>query len=585
MSINNKIIHMKIKNVNSQFGMRNGRIVDIEDIQECERGLKCNCVCPSCKTPLQAKLGHGKRIKHFAHNNADCNSEIAKQTALHYLAKEILEVNKCIVLPKYLITDSGKYKKISDEARIEIEKPYLVFQEKLIKFDKVYLEKRIDEIIPDVILEIDGKQLIVEVAVTHFVDNMKKEKIKKINISAIEINLSHLHQGEINRNKLENDIIRNTENKHRIYNTHYHKKMKILKRRNKSIIEKDYENQKKIEMENRIANEKRRIKEQKNIEFNQRAKVEIAKALELNNYQNIVTGLRDNHKTDEFLLTTSFYNRDEPKFPFFLDIPIRGEIAFRCDRRIWQSVVFDKFIYNRSSDEIVLAKITSWIFNHNDRFEINKILAKKVYIEKESIETSLVYEAISVFLFYLSLIGFIECSGRLLYHENYKIISKTLIPPNEETSRKFKEILKLNKILIPDIDKTILNEIHMRNLISQKRLSNNDYCDDSIYYKYAHSMNNDSMSDEVIKLSKIKDKEEKKEYEIRKKEEQINGYNEIIKIFDRNAEEVFRDSFGYRWIYCEICGKIKVEDDMTIYQYATGECSECRKRARAKHDL
>ncbi len=35
--------------IRNPFGLRNGKIVMIEDISIEERGLQCNCVCPNCK--------------------------------------------------------------------------------------------------------------------------------------------------------------------------------------------------------------------------------------------------------------------------------------------------------------------------------------------------------------------------------------------------------------------------------------------------------------------------------------------------------------------------------------------------------
>jgi hypothetical protein len=56
--------------------------------------------------------------------------------------------------------------------------------------DSVREEKRVGDIILDLILKIGHRELLVEVFVTHRVDNRKIEKIRKIGMSAIEIDLS-----------------------------------------------------------------------------------------------------------------------------------------------------------------------------------------------------------------------------------------------------------------------------------------------------------------------------------------------------------------------------------------------------------
>ena len=68
--------------------------MSIDEILESEKGLKCECYCPGCGMKLQAKIGNGKKQRHFAHNNASCNALAAHQSALHMLAKEILRFLK-----------------------------------------------------------------------------------------------------------------------------------------------------------------------------------------------------------------------------------------------------------------------------------------------------------------------------------------------------------------------------------------------------------------------------------------------------------------------------------------------------------
>lgn len=81
-----------------QYGIRNGNVVCISELSSNERGLACNCTCPSCGMPLQARIGK-KKQRHFSHNNRNCDTKSANQTALHMLAKEIIEDNKEILLP------------------------------------------------------------------------------------------------------------------------------------------------------------------------------------------------------------------------------------------------------------------------------------------------------------------------------------------------------------------------------------------------------------------------------------------------------------------------------------------------------
>ncbi len=90
----------EIFGVQLRYGLREGKILSIGEMTPQERGLRCGCVCPSCGKPLLAKMG--KKVRwHFAHSGTEnqCNPSLAGQTAVHMLAKEILQEAKKIYLP------------------------------------------------------------------------------------------------------------------------------------------------------------------------------------------------------------------------------------------------------------------------------------------------------------------------------------------------------------------------------------------------------------------------------------------------------------------------------------------------------
>lgn len=183
------------------FGLQNGKLVDISAV---ESGLACNCVCPSCRQGLVAKKGEFNQ-HHFAHDNAiEC--EGAVETALHIYAKNILEKHKRMVLPPVCLANSDK----------------LIFPATEVTFDKVVLEKRVNQIIPDLIVFIRDKPLLIEIAVTHFVDKFKESKIFELGYSAIEINVKGLfnsaHDKVFGYRDFEQLLIENTDFKRWINN-------------------------------------------------------------------------------------------------------------------------------------------------------------------------------------------------------------------------------------------------------------------------------------------------------------------------------------------------------------------------------
>lgn len=147
-------------------------------IDDVPNGLECNCVCPGCKEKLIAKNDGKIREHHFAHSsNKECVA--GYQTMIHLLAKAII-MNKRIIpgfAPnnKFLVaTEIGcevrldGYNIIPDVlaiAPVSINYQYIGSVQKLIPF-------------------------IIEIYVTHKVDEEKAAIIKNAGIPAIEINLS-----------------------------------------------------------------------------------------------------------------------------------------------------------------------------------------------------------------------------------------------------------------------------------------------------------------------------------------------------------------------------------------------------------
>lgn len=59
-----------------------------------------------------------------------------------------------------------------------------------VSVDKVELERRFGDVVPDVVVYAGGKQFFIEVFVTHRIDDEKLAKLRKADISTIEIDLS-----------------------------------------------------------------------------------------------------------------------------------------------------------------------------------------------------------------------------------------------------------------------------------------------------------------------------------------------------------------------------------------------------------
>jgi len=148
-----------------------GRVVHIDEVAN---GLASQCACPHCGGKLVARQGP-VRNHHFCHHQS-AEAAGCVETALHKAAKEILLREMCVSLPAQL---DGMGSRLGTEAR----------------FETVALEYRLGcaETGTEIVADAFGrgmKDVIVEIAVSHRVDPEKVEKIRRLDLSAIEIDLA-----------------------------------------------------------------------------------------------------------------------------------------------------------------------------------------------------------------------------------------------------------------------------------------------------------------------------------------------------------------------------------------------------------
>ena len=172
------------------FGLRDGLLVSVNDV---ERGLQKNVVCPSCQIPLVARKGR-RKIHHFAHHNgADCPTGL--QTVLHMRAKDIIAEAKSIFVPEHSIIIPAR------------QSAFNIIKSQKVMLSEVWLEKRLDRIIPDVLARTSGIELLIEIRVSHAVEESKLDLIKSMNLRAIEVNLSDFHAKGYNDDILRERLI------------------------------------------------------------------------------------------------------------------------------------------------------------------------------------------------------------------------------------------------------------------------------------------------------------------------------------------------------------------------------------------
>lgn len=152
---------------------KDGTVVHISQVPS---GLACGCICPGCASPLIARKGP-LNVHHFGHHGAvPCGQ--ALESALHKLAKQVLDEERTLLLPEIRGRHNGREE--------------LGHKERVHAFDDAVLEHKLDTIVPDVIVRKGDRSLLVEMYVTHRCGPEKIAKIIALGIPCVEIDLRKL---------------------------------------------------------------------------------------------------------------------------------------------------------------------------------------------------------------------------------------------------------------------------------------------------------------------------------------------------------------------------------------------------------
>lgn len=165
---------------------KNNEIVRISHIPITE-----DCFCIDCGKLLDArnkKIHDRKREFYFAHKNGKlCTG--TEETYLHAVAKLIIKEEEQILLPEL----------------------------GMVKYDNVELEKTIHDIKADaLIVDMNGKEIIIEIYVTHETEEEKIIKIRERGIIAFEIDLSKLNYNS-KYEEIKIEVIENRSNRKNLF--------------------------------------------------------------------------------------------------------------------------------------------------------------------------------------------------------------------------------------------------------------------------------------------------------------------------------------------------------------------------------
>lgn len=308
------------------FGLREGRLYEPLQV---ESGLKCGCTCPGCGAPLVAKHSpSGRVVSHFAHQpGADCATGF--ETAVHLAAKQLIADRSQVFLPvvRAQVSAVGPSGRTYSGNR-------LLSPAGLIALSRVRVEAAVGSIRPDLLVTNKSQDILVEIAVTHFVDDEKLARIKALELPALEIDLSELR--EVNFATLENALF--TASQRSIWVWHPTREREGARLR--VMVEADLA-QDKLDWESKEAlAERERVLQQQLEEKANRARLEQEAA-----ERKRVALFRAATVCEKLKLVLARMKTDEARVAEFLPVPVRGGDAVGAPSFVWQAAVFSGLIH------------------------------------------------------------------------------------------------------------------------------------------------------------------------------------------------------------------------------------------------
>ena len=400
------------------------RVVHISEMVEKDRGKACECICLCCGRPLVAKLGRGKKAAHFAHlaeeGRTTCSADAANESGLHKIAKEIVCASEYIWLPQVTISEQNDPDRNMEDCNQQ--KPLLLGEKFKLRYQNARTEVPFGGFKPDVCIFRERKNILIEIAVTHYVDTEKYSRIKMAQMPTVEINIADFikdYKAEETESisdfeeKLKDALIESVENKIWIYHPSENEGIQKLCERNRGL-EKEFQ-QNRIKTLKAQEEQKRREEQQEIwIQKQQRLREQVDFEVERLHtdepyYLNCKAKIKGVDTTVlDCINRLGFKTMDE--IPFFLNIPVFGEVVFNCDRRIWQTILFEKVFYQWQYDDVNSARIYCYFAGCqkgllNQKFVyIWKKKGKVKFPQKED----LLRCAIEEYLVHLSALGFID---------------------------------------------------------------------------------------------------------------------------------------------------------------------------------
>lgn len=198
---------MESMNLLQSFGLTaEGRLVSVEEVA---RGKACECCCPQCGEVLIARQGD-VRAWHFAHaSGGDCGG--AAEGALHLAAKQLIVQEGTLLVPALEARASHRL----DDGRLG--EAALARPAETWTLSGTRPEVAVGTLRIDVAATHGRDPIFIEVAVTHLVDDAKRQALAGLGTACFEIVLDPSLHDSWTWDNLRQEVLECPGNRHWIF--------------------------------------------------------------------------------------------------------------------------------------------------------------------------------------------------------------------------------------------------------------------------------------------------------------------------------------------------------------------------------
>lgn len=186
------------------FGERDGTLFRAHEV---ENGLRCSCVCPGCKQPLNAANNGEKVVPHFRHAKSnDCFDgfrEGVRRAAVALIAQQKQLMLPALIETVRVTTQGGRLL----EEKVE-RQPVMIVADSVERFVDL------GGLRGHVVLHQSDRQLIVRIKLSTRMEHERYRQLEALEHSSMEIDLHHLTLKQINDPaKFEHAVLHDSVNR------------------------------------------------------------------------------------------------------------------------------------------------------------------------------------------------------------------------------------------------------------------------------------------------------------------------------------------------------------------------------------